>query len=98
MLLYACALANSFIAVVSVLQECLNSTYGLGHFERAYKASAADIYTAHKLIKVRGRLLCHRREQGVELRRDIVCIVCPEHGIELLGLLLTGSAGQRTAS
>jgi len=29
----------------------LNTTYGLGHFERAYKASAADIYTAHKLIK-----------------------------------------------
>jgi hypothetical protein len=34
-------------------QACLNTTYGLGEFERAYKASAADIYTAHKLIKVR---------------------------------------------
>ena len=47
-------LGELLTANVPVVQECLNTTYGLGHFERAYKASAADIYTAHKLIKVRG--------------------------------------------
>jgi hypothetical protein len=37
----------------ATLQACLKGTFGLDQFERAYLASAGDIYTFANLVKVR---------------------------------------------